>query len=151
MVGNLGRNSLQKCFHLCRNLIQTVHDTVIYHIRRNDFFSWQSGNTVNSYNLTYFLFRITEASHDHLKPLGSPCADLQIISFTYFTADRFIHLSASQRYFPADNDLSSGDDRYFCTLCTDIYDHISFRIFQIDTHGNGICNGCLYHKYAIFL
>ena len=49
------------------------------------------------------------------------------------------------------DDLSSGDDRYFCTLCTDIYDHISFRIFQIDTHGNGICNGCLYHKYAIFL
>ena len=118
---------------------------------RDNFPQVVTGNTVNSYNLTYFLFRITEASHDHLKPLGSPCANLQIISFTYFTADRFIHLSAAQRYFPADNDLSSGDDRYFCTLCTDIYDHISFRIFQIDTHGNGICNGCLYHKYAIFL
>lgn len=95
VVGDLRRDTFQKNFHLGTDLIDTVHDSRIDYIGRNNLFPWK-----------------TRKHCQFLQPYGPACAGLQAVPLptsaaslygcrsedynaAYFTAHCLIHLTSA--------------------------------------------------------
>ena len=149
MVGNLRRNTLKKCLHLCRNIVDAIHDSRIDYISGNYFFSRKAGYSVDTNDFTRILALVVQTSHRKFQTFSRTRTDLKIVTLTYLIADCFIHLSATDWNFPGNDDLAVSNDRKLRALCADINNHASRIFIKIHSHGNRICDRGFHHIYFV--